>query len=73
MVDTYLAVFGGQAQLTTDVIDLCPVQVPMSATPFDRKLGVKMGMRAGQYFADDRNTSASVVLLNAATFDLLPI
>ena len=71
VVDKYRAVFGSQRQLTTNLVDLCPVQVPMEATPFDRKLGVKLGMRCAQYFADVSTTTGQV-LLSAPTIQLLP-
>lgn len=64
-------------------VNLCPLQMPALATPFDRKLGVKLGMRAAQYCADPSSGSRcgssglalalSPVLLSPSNFNFVDI
>lgn len=64
-------------------VNLCPLQMPALATPFDRKLGVKLGMRAAQYCADPSSgnrcgssglaLALSPVLLSPSNFNFVDI
>ena len=60
-----------------EMINLTQLQMPMKPSPFDRKLGVKLGMRCGQYFVGDQNNNnnnnANVVMITSPMLDLVPI
>lgn len=68
VAERYLSVFGSAA---TSMVDISALQSPSKTTPFDRKLGVKLGMRCAQFFKEEGNTST--VLLSAQTFDFVAI